>query len=773
MTVTNLTDARIGALVPHKTPYERRDARLRGFGVRVTPSGGKRFFVHCQHRGERVWKTVGDFGAIGVDEARSRAAGMLAAIRRGEAAPPRPEEALFEAVAETVFRQHERGWKPRTLEVNRCYLRKQLLPHFAGRPIAEIDRSDVRKWFASLRATPVAADRSMPVLSVIMREAEAMGLRPEGSNPCRGIRRYRRKGRERFLSDDELRRLSAVLRTHADEWPLQVAAIRLLLLTGCRKGEVLTLRWSDYREGRLFLRDGKTGPRTVWLSDPARAVLNRIERTGRWVFPASRAGGPRSAAWLHRVWWRIRAEAGLDGARLHDLRHTHASIALRQGETVLAIGRLLGHASAETTLKYTHPADAMARDAAETVGRVLGRGCAMPARERRKLTDAAVARLRPGDREYTVWDTRVPGLGVRVRPTGGKSWVMLVDVEGRAKRISLGPVSTMTVAEARRECHARRANPQTVEPAAPAREVPPFRDFVEGEWKASHFGRYRPSTRRGVSTALRVHILPALGSKRLDRIAPRDVRCWFDAVSRTAPGSANYALGVLRRIFNFAIARGYLETNPTRVIRPNRRPRLERFLSSEEIGRLHRALDDHHAKGRRAEADIIRLLLLTGCRRGEILGLRRSEVQGDMLVLADSKTGPRRVPLNSQARAILERQPRGDSPFVFPSPRDPSRPRSPDLSLWYQARREAGIEDVRLHDLRHTHASHAVMNGVPVPVVSRLLGHSNTRMTLRYAHLGDRDIERAAERVGQAIAKIMGLGTQLPPLDTSSGGSSG
>ena len=126
-----------------------------------------------------------------------------------------------------------------------------------------------------------------------------------------------------------------------------------------------------------------------------------------------------------------------------------------------------------------------------------------------------------------------------------------------------------------------------------------------------------------------------------------------------------------------------------------------------------------------------------------------------MLVLEDSKTGPRRVPLNSQARHILGRQPRGESPFVFPSPRDPSRPRDPDLRLWYRVRREAGIEDCRLHDLRHSHASHAVMNGVPVPVVSRLLGHSDVRMTLRYAHLGHRDIEQASERVGQAIADLM------------------
>ena len=205
---TNLTDARVGALKLRETTYDIRDAKLRGFGVRVLPSGRKRFFVHCQHRGQRVWKILGDAGTVSVTESRSRAAETLAAIRRGEPGPPRPDETLFEAVAETVFERYERLWKPRTLIVNRSYLRKQILPHFAGRQVADIDRRDVRNWFAALHATPVAADRSMPVLSVIMKEAEVMGLRPEGSNPCRGIRRYRRKGRERFLSDEELRRLS-------------------------------------------------------------------------------------------------------------------------------------------------------------------------------------------------------------------------------------------------------------------------------------------------------------------------------------------------------------------------------------------------------------------------------------------------------------------------------------------------------------------------------------------------------------------------------------
>ena len=380
----------------------------------------------------------------------------------------------------------------------------------------------------------------------------------------------------------------------------------------------------------------------------------------------------------------------------------------------------------------------------------------MAGRERMRLTDAAIARLRPREREYTVWDSKVPGLGVRVRPSGGRSYVLLRDVGGRSKRVSIGPVSTMTVAEARRECLARQASPEPDSASGPTR-APLLRDFVANEWRQAHFDRYKPSTKKGVRSVLEGRMLPAFGSKQLDRITPAQVRKWFDAFSRAAPGNANSALKLLRQIMNFAIACGYIDANPMRGIRRNRRPALTRFLSREEIGRLHKALDRKTRKGGREQADIIRLLLLTGCRKGEIVRLRWSEVDGDRLVLADSKTGPRTLPLNTQARRILERQPRDGSSFVFPSPRDPSRPRSRNLALWYRVRREAGIEDVRLHDLRHTHASHAVMNGVPVPVVSRLLGHSNVRMTLRYAHLGDRDIEAAAERVGQSIATIMGI----------------
>ena len=379
----------------------------------------------------------------------------------------------------------------------------------------------------------------------------------------------------------------------------------------------------------------------------------------------------------------------------------------------------------------------------------------MAAKDRMKLTDAAVGRLRPREREYTVWDSRVAGLGVRVRSTGGQSWVLLLDAGGRTKRVSLGPVSTKSVADARREALRRQADPKPEKTAGKAGAVPLFRDFVAGPWKQAHFARYKPSGRETASGYLGRQLLPAFGTKPLDRITPAHVRKWFERYSRTAPGGANRAIDMLRQIMNFAIACGHVELNPARGIRRNRRPALTRFLSREEIARLHGVLNAQTRKGSRQQADIVRLLLLTGCRRGEITGLRWSEVHDSMLALGDSKTGPRTVPLGSGARAILDRQPRGGSPFVFPSTLDPARPRGPHLPFWYRVRREAGIEDVRLHDLRHTMASHAVMNGVPVPVVSRLLGHSDVRMTLRYAHLADRDIQAAAERVGEEIALLM------------------
>ena len=363
---------RVGALKPRRSAYDVRDRELTGFGVRILPSGGKRYFIHTQHRGRRSWRIIGEAGSIGADDARARAKVLLAAIRQGhESSTVAATDIAFETVGDEVFRRYARNWKPSTLQVNRGHYRNHILPWFKGRAVGDITVHDVQQWFASLHETPVAADRAAPVLSVIMRQAEDYGYRPEGTNPCAGIKRYRRQGRERFLSAAEIRRLGVVLNRFEANYRVAVAIIRLLLLTGCRKGEILTLKWRDFREGKLFLRDSKTGPRTVWLSSAARAILDGLPRKSVWVFPSPKTAGCLTAEAVGVVWYRVRAEADLRDVRMHDLRHSYASMAMARGETVLTIGRLLGHRDPTTTLKYTHPADSMVREAVDAVGAVL------------------------------------------------------------------------------------------------------------------------------------------------------------------------------------------------------------------------------------------------------------------------------------------------------------------------------------------------------------------------------------------------------------------
>ncbi len=380
---------------------------------------------------------------------------------------------------------------------------------------------------------------------------------------------------------------------------------------------------------------------------------------------------------------------------------------------------------------------------------------------RMRLSDAGILRLRPGGKEYTVWDTAAPGLGVRVRPAGSRAYVVRQRGPGATRRVTLGSAMLKSVREARREClriqlEGNAAGAETGPP--PEAPAPLFGDYVADPWMAGMRGRWKPTTLKSVKSLLRSRLLPAFGDLPLDRIAPADVDAWFDRFSATSPGNANKGLALLRQIMNHAVDDGHVDVNPARLTRMNPRPRLTRFLSAGEIVRLHEALDACVAErpDREMQAEIIRLLIHTGCRKSEIKDLRWSEVCGDALRLADGKTGPRTVFLSADARAVIDRQRTGrEGAYVFPSPVLPGRPLGDALSLWPRVRARAGLAGVRLHDLRHTYASHAVMQGIPLPVVARLLGHSEARMTLRYAHVGDREIVAAAERIGQAISRAL------------------
>ncbi len=390
-----------------------------------------------------------------------------------------------------------------------------------------------------------------------------------------------------------------------------------------------------------------------------------------------------------------------------------------------------------------------------------------------RLTDAGVGKLKPDTTEYAVWDSEVPGLGVRVRPSGHRSFVWHGRVQGVPIRATVGPAAIVTVEDARKRALAFRLG--TAPRKAEGRSSTPlFRDFVLHEWLPAYRRRCAPSSCRSANLVLSRQLIPAFGRFPLDAIRRIGVERWFDDYGRTAPGGANKALDILGQIMNAALAAGHVESAPVKGIAKNPRPKLSRFLSAEEIEGLHRVLDRlvGERPSRRQRADIVRLLLLTGCRVGEILRLQWSEVDGDRLNLANTKTGPRRVWLSQAAQAILARQPCAASPYVFPSPRHPDKPLSDTLHLWRRARKEAGLDDVRLHDLRHTVASQAVARGIPLPTVARVLGHADPRMTLRYAHVGDRDLQAAAERIGKAIEAAMESGesgtlnlpsAELPP----------
>ena len=373
---------------------------------------------------------------------------------------------------------------------------------------------------------------------------------------------------------------------------------------------------------------------------------------------------------------------------------------------------------------------------------------------RMRLSDRNVSRLRAERSEYTIWDTRTAGLGVRIRPSGHRTFIYLDSRGGSSKRCTLGQTTLMDVDEARSRCLAIQSG--GLDAQEPTTTVPLFRDFVAGAWRSECYERQKPSSRRTVDILLENQLLPTFGDAPLDRLDRRSVHLWFDCYSATAPGGANRTLDVLIQIMNHATVHGYIDINPASGIRRNPRRKLDRFLSRDEIRRLHDELDRCVAErpSRATQADIIRVLSYTGCRFGEIRNLKWQEVEADALNLVDSKTGPRKVYLSCKAREIIERQPPINSPYVFPSPHDPSQPTPRTHWVWYLVRTRAGLEDVRLHDLRHNFASHAVRQGIPLPTVARLLGHREVSMTLRYAHVADREVEAAAERIADAITGI-------------------
>ena len=343
------------------------DGELTGFGLRVRRSGRKSYVVQTRIAGKLCWFTIGPHGPLNPDQARARALEILACAKRG--IDPRDADARREAepsMADLGRRFLEEyvpvHCKPSTREEYRRSVRLFVDPVIGELRVPEVQRKDIAALHHGLRDKPYQANRTLGVLSKMFSLAEVWGWRPDGTNPCRHVKRYKEHKRERFLSPEETERLGQVLREAEEEMPSAVAAFRLLLLTGCRMSEIRDLSWEYVKDDCIELPDAKTGGRVVPLGPEARAVLSAIPRDedNPWVI-AGRLPGSHLTD-LQRPWRRIRKQAGLEGVRIHDLRHSFASRALALGESLTMIGKLLGHTQVQTTARYAH----LARDSIQT-----------------------------------------------------------------------------------------------------------------------------------------------------------------------------------------------------------------------------------------------------------------------------------------------------------------------------------------------------------------------------------------------------------------------
>ena len=362
------------------------DRELAGFGVRVYPSGRKVYVVQSRARGGPKRVTLGTHGELTATQARKRAAQVIDRIKGGgdPIPPPAQAGATIADLAERYLSAHvAQNCNAHTAGIYRGSLENHILPALDMMPLAMVETAHVAALHYRLRETPRAANRALSVLSKMFSLASAWGLVPDGTNPCRGVRKYKEKKRERFLTRDEYRRLGmALVEAEAEAEsgiegavsPYAIAALRLLMLTGCRLNEILTLRWDDIDRtaGEFRLRDGKTGARMVPLTPTAETVLAGIERvpSNPWVIVGKQPNTRLST--ITQDWYRLRSRAGLDDVRIHDLRHSYASRALAAGESLSMIGKLLGHADIQSTARYAHLARETERISAARVGGSIG-----------------------------------------------------------------------------------------------------------------------------------------------------------------------------------------------------------------------------------------------------------------------------------------------------------------------------------------------------------------------------------------------------------------
>ena len=372
-----LTKRVVDAAEIRNTDYFLWDDELPGFGLRVMPSGRKGYTVQFRAGRRSRRMSLGPSTVLTCEQARNRAMALIAAAKGGDdPAAKRDAERQAVTVKELAKRFDEEHIalrvKATTGKGYRRLLDKTILPTIGNLRITDVTRADIAKLHHDQRRIPYEANRCLEVVSKMFTLAELWGLRPDGTNPRKHIKKYPEEKRERFLSQAEMRRVGEVLRDmegEGIELPSAIAAVRLLMLTGCRLGEIMNLKWEhvDLAGRALRLTDSKTGAKVVHLGQAAIDVLAKIAKAPRnpWVIVGTLPGARLSD--LQPFWQRVRARAGLKDARIHDLRHTFASTAVAAGQGLPMIGKLLGHTQVQTTARYAHLAADPVRTAAEEV----------------------------------------------------------------------------------------------------------------------------------------------------------------------------------------------------------------------------------------------------------------------------------------------------------------------------------------------------------------------------------------------------------------------
>lgn len=394
-----------------------------------------------------------------------------------------------------------------------------------------------------------------------------------------------------------------------------------------------------------------------------------------------------------------------------------------------------------------------------------------------RLSKRTVDAAQPQATRYTVWDSELKGFGLRVSPQGTKTFIVRYRIgggrRGALRQMVVAREGVLSAEGARERAKialgrvADGQDPQGVK--AQRREELTVSELCD-LYMAEGVATKKESTLKLDRIRVLRHIKPRLGRMKIGDVARTDIeRLMRDVGSgkirdeatphtRGGPGAAARTVGLLGGIFSFAQERGLVSANPTRGVKRFKDIRRERFLSAAEMGRLGDVLAAHEAaSGDKHHIAILRLLALTGARKNEIARLRWSEVdlERGVLRLADSKTGPKVIPLGAAAIKVLSEIERSEASYVFPDRRDDRKPVANLDWAWVGLRDKAGLSDVRIHDLRHSFASMGLMTGQGLPLIGKLLGHAHVGTTARYAHLSDDPVRAAADRISATVAAAM------------------